>query len=111
MELTKQKQDMGKYRVPTLRNLAFTAPYFHDGSAASLADVVDHYASGGRIIADGIYKGNGNKNKYKHKFIKGFTISTNEKLDLIAFLISLGDSNFIKNKNYQNPFGADETKY
>jgi cytochrome c peroxidase len=111
MELTKQKQDMGKYRVPTLRNLAFTAPYFHDGSAASLADVVDHYAAGGRIITDGIYNGNGNKNKYKHNLIKGFTISTNEKLDLIAFLISLSDSNFIKNKNYQNPFGADETKY
>jgi cytochrome c peroxidase len=111
MELTKQKQDMGKYRVPTLRNLAFTAPYFHDGSAASLVDVVDHYATGGRIINDGVYKGNGSQNQYKHRLVKGFKISTNEKLDLIAFLISLSDSNFIKNKMYQNPFVADETKY
>jgi cytochrome c peroxidase len=111
MEHTNIKEDMGKYRVPTLRNLAFTAPYFHDGSAASMLDVVEHYAAGGRNIADGIYKGDGSKNVYKHKLIKGFTISTNEKLDLIAFLISLSDSNFIKNKAYQNPFEQDETKY
>jgi cytochrome c peroxidase len=111
MEHTNIKEDMGKYRVPTLRNLAFTAPYFHDGSAASLLEVVDHYAVGGRKIADGIYKGDGSENIYKHRLVKGFTISTNEKLDLIAFLISLSDSNFIKNKAYQNPFDEDETKY
>ena len=111
MELTKQKYDMGKFRVPSLRNLAFTAPYFHDGSAASLLDVVEHYATSGRNTTEGIYKGNGSESKLKHSLIKGFKISTNEKLDLIAFLISLSDSNFIKNKIYQNPFAVDETKY
>ena len=111
MELTKKKEDMGKFRVPSLRNLAFTAPYFHDGSAASLLDVVEHYATSGRNTTEGIYKGNGSESKLKHSLIKGFKISTNEKLDLIAFLISLSDSNFIKNKIYQNPFAVDETKY
>ena len=110
-EHTKSKKDIGKFRVPTLRNLAFTAPYFHDGSAASLLEVIDHYASGGRNIADGIYKGNGNTNPNKHTFISGFSISPKEKIDLIEFLLSLSDSNFIKNPTYQNPFGADETKY
>jgi cytochrome c peroxidase len=111
MEYTNKKQDIGRFRVLSLRNLAFTAPYYHDGSAASLLDVIENYAAGGRVINEGIYKGNGIKNKYKHNLIKGFTITQKEKLDLVAFLLSLSDSNFINNKLYQNPFGADETKY
>ena len=110
-EHTKNKNDIGKFRVPTLRNLAFTAPYFHDGSAASLQEVTDHYTSGGRNIIDGIYKGNGNTNPNKHPFISGFKISPKEKIDLIEFLLTLSDSNFIKKPAYQNPFGVDETKY
>jgi cytochrome c peroxidase len=111
MEQTKMKGDMGKFRVPTLRNLAYTAPYFHDGSTASLQDVLLHYANGGRVIADGINKGNGKLNPFKHSFIKGFNISEKEKLNLIEFLLSLSDSSFIKNPDYQNPFTEDETKY
>ena len=110
-EHTKNINDIGKFRVPTLRNLAFTAPYFHDGSAASLQEVIEHYANGGRNIADGIYRGNGNTNPNKHPFINGFNISPKEKIELIEFLFSLSDSNFIKKPAYQNPFGADETKY
>ena len=48
-ELTRQPADMGKYKIPTLRNLAFTEPYFHDGTAASLEAVIAHYETGGRI--------------------------------------------------------------
>ncbi len=110
-EQTKNTNDMGKFRVPTLRNLAFTAPYFHDGSAASLQDVISHYASGGRIITSGEYIGNGNKNIFKHPFIKGFSLTEKEKLNLINFLLSLSDSSFVKNPLYQNPFTEDETKY
>ena len=110
-EHSKNKNNIGKFRVPTLRNLAFTAPYFHDGSAASLQEVIEHYANGGRNIADGIYKGNGNKNPNKHPFVSGFNISQKEKIELIEFLLTLSDSNFIKKPTYQNPFGADETKY
>ena len=111
LERTKNKHDMGKFRVPTLRNLAYTAPYFHDGSAASLQEVITHYANGGRIIEDGINKGNGNKNPFKHPLVQGFTISEKQKLDLIEFLLSLSDSSFVKNEAYQNPFVEDETKY
>ncbi len=103
--------DMGKFRVPTLRNLAFTAPYYHDGSAASLTEVIENYARGGRLIKEGIYKGDGKTNTYKHAFINGFVLNETNKLDLINFLLSLSDPSFVNNPNYQNPFTEDETKY
>lgn len=109
-QLTKSKADMGKFRVPSLRNLNFTAPYFHDGSAGSLTEVIDSYANGGRKINDGIYKGDGRKNQYKHPFINGFFISEPDKMNLISFLQSLSDTGFINNPAYQNPFTIDETK-
>ena len=107
---TKSKADIGKFRVPSLRNLAFTSPYFHDGSAASLTEVVDAYTNGGRKIIDGIYKGDGSRNPYKHALIKGFSFSETDKINLISFLQSLSDSSFINNPTYQNPFTGDETK-
>jgi cytochrome c peroxidase len=109
-QFTKNKADMGKFRVPTLRNLAYTAPYLHDGSAASLMEIINIYANGGRKITSGINKGDGKSNPYKHSFISGFFISETDKLDLNNFLLSLSDSSFIQNKNYQNPFTEDETK-
>jgi cytochrome c peroxidase len=109
-QLTKNRSDMGKFRVPSLRNLTFTAPYFHDGSAASLTEVVDGYANGGRKIPQGIYKCDGSKNPYKHPLINGFSITEVDKINLISFLQSLSDSSFINNRPYQNPFTGDETK-
>lgn len=109
-EHTNNVKDKGKYKVPTLRNLAFTAPYYHDGSAASLMEVINNYAAGGRKIMVGQDKGNGAKNKYKHPLIKGFIISENEKKDIINFLLALSDSALVKNPAYQNPFAEDETK-
>jgi cytochrome c peroxidase len=109
-QLTKNEKDMGKFRVPTLRNLLFTAPYFHDGSAASLSDVIDIYAAGGRIIAHGINNGDGIKNPHKHSTINGFDISAADKINLVNFILSLSDSSFINNPQYQNPFTEDETK-
>jgi cytochrome c peroxidase len=109
-QLTQNKIDMGKFRVTTLRNLAFTAPYLHDGSAASLLELINIYANGGREITDGINKGDGKSNPYKHSLIHGFIISEIDKVNLNNFLLSLSDSSFIQNKNYQNPFTEDETK-
>ena len=109
-QITNNKTDKGKFRVPSLRNLAFTAPYFHDGSAASLTEVVDSYVNGGREIQQGIYKGDGSKNPYKHPLINGFSISETDKINLISFLQSLSDTGFINNPPYQNPFSGDETK-
>jgi cytochrome c peroxidase len=108
--LTKNKMDMGKFRVPSLRNLVFTAPYFHDGSAASLTEVIDSYTNRGRKIAEGVYKGDGINNPYKDSLINGFSLSATDKINLISFLQSLSDSSFINNRAYQNPFTGDETK-
>ena len=52
-EVTRDPADVGKFKAPTLRNIAVTAPYMHDGSVATLDEVIDHYAAGGRTIADG----------------------------------------------------------
>jgi len=47
----------GKYRAPSLRNIALTAPYMHDGSITTLGEMLDHFRQGGRIIEDGPYAG------------------------------------------------------
>ena len=49
-EFFKRVDDVGRFKAPTLRNVAITAPYMHDGSAATLSEVLDHYAGGGRTI-------------------------------------------------------------
>lgn len=107
---TKNENDMGKFRVPTLRNLAYTAPYMHDGSITTLNEVLNLYIIGGRIIKLGINKGDGTKNKYKHHFISCISLNEEERKNLLSFLLTLSDTSFIKNENYQNPFVEDETK-
>ena len=85
---------MGRFRAPTLRNIAVTAPYMHDGSIATLDEVIDHYAAGGRTIEDGPHAGDGSSNPYKSDFIVGFAITAEERADVIAFLESLTDEAF-----------------
>lgn len=86
--VTFNKQDMGKFRAPTLRNIALTAPYMHDGSIATLNDVIEFYARGGNKAET--------PNPYRSPFIKGFTLSEEEKAALVAFLQSLTDEEFIE---------------
>ena len=109
-ELTRNSTDKGKYRVPTLRNLAFTAPYYHDGSAATLEEVVMNYENAGREITKGLFQGSGVVNPYKSKMIHGFSLTASERKDLINFLLSLSDSTILTNKNFSNPFLSDETQ-
>ena len=52
-EFSKRAEDVGRFKAPTLRNIALTAPYMHDGAIANLSDVLAHYATGGRTIAAG----------------------------------------------------------
>lgn len=89
------KEDMGKFRAPTLRNIVVTAPYMHDGSVATLSEVIDIYAAGGR--------GPGVDNPYKSPFIKGFEITDEEKDALIAFLQSLTDQQFLHEPEFAKP--------
>jgi cytochrome c peroxidase len=103
-ELTGTAADMGKFRAPTLRNIALTPPYFHDGSAPTLDDVIDHYAAAGRTIASGPSAGIGSQNPYKSAFLIGFTLDASERADLKAFLESLTDEVFITDPRFADPW-------
>ena len=70
---------MGKFKVPSLRNIELTFPYMHDGTVATLSDVIDHYAAGGRTIATGANSGVGSTNPFKSALVGGFTISAAER--------------------------------
>lgn len=86
--VTHNKDDMGKFRAPTLRNIALTAPYMHDGSIATLDEVIEFYARGGNVAES--------PNPYRSPFIKSFAITEEEKAALVAFLQSLTDEEFIR---------------
>ncbi len=96
--------DMGRFRAPTLRNIAVTAPYMHDGSVATLEEVLDHYASGGRAILSGPDAGDGSKNPFKSELINGFVLSAEEKSDVVAFLKSLTDEELLKDPKLADPW-------
>jgi cytochrome c peroxidase len=94
IEISIQPQDMGKFRAPTLRNVEVSAPYMHDGSLATLVEVIEFYAAGGR--------GQGINNPLKSSFLAGFDLQSTQKQDLIAFLQSLTDRQFLNsNLNYR----------
>ena len=103
-DITNDPADKGKFKPPSLRNVAVTAPYMHDGSIATLEEVLDHYASGGRLIESGPNAGDGSKNPNKHSLVDGFFISEQEKQDLIAFLRTLTDENLLTNPAFSDPF-------
>ncbi len=103
-EITGDPADMGRFKAPTLRNIALTAPYMHDGSIATLADVIAHYAAGGRTIHEGSLAGIGRENPWKSQFVVGFAITAQEQADLLAFLNSLTDPTFVTNPDLANPW-------
>ena len=76
---------MGRFRAPTLRNIALTAPYMHDGSVPTLEAAVMHYASGGV------------KTPLRSRHIRGFHIAPSEIADLVSFLHALTDQKFVTN--------------
>lgn len=103
-EHTKAAGDVGKFKAPTLRNIAVTAPYMHDGSIATLKGVLDHYAAGGRTITTGAHAGVGHDNPNKDHLIGGFTLSAQDRADLIAFLESLTDEAVLHDPRFANPW-------
>ena len=80
-EATLQPDDRWRYRTPTLRNVALTAPYMHDGSLATLPAVIDQYVSGG-TPHDGL-----------DPLLHAFAATDDERADFVAFLESLTGSN------------------
>jgi len=99
-ELTGDPNDEGKFRTPSLRNVALTAPYMHDGSIATLEQVIrDHYAVGGLAA-----KGAHGQSPMRSSLIAGFEVSEQEVADLTAFLQGLTDLSFIRNPRHGNPW-------
>jgi cytochrome c peroxidase len=99
-EFTGVASDMGKFRTPTLRNIAKTAPYMHDGSEPTLAGVIrNHYARSGR--AGGQASG---PNPMRSELLVGFQVSEQEVQDLIAFLHALTDEGFLKDERLSDPW-------
>lgn len=103
-EITGKAADMGRFRPPTLRNIALTAPYMHDGSLKTLEDVVRHYNAGGRNITAGANAGDGRLNPNKSSFVRPIGMTEQEIQDLVAFLESLTDQDFITNPRFANPW-------
>ena len=103
-EVTNVPTDVGKFKAPTLRNIAVTAPYMHDGSIATLDGVLDHYAAGGRTIADGPAQGIGRNNPNKSGIVQGFTLSDADRRALLAFLDSLTDEALLKDPRFSDPW-------
>ena len=92
IEVTGDPRDMGRFRAPTLRNVAVTAPYFHDGSAATLDAVIDHYASGGVT------------SPLKSTMITGFTLTADERADVVTFLGALTDEALLADPALASPW-------
>ncbi|GAB4138144.1 MAG: cytochrome c peroxidase [Bacteroidia bacterium] len=94
--------DHGKFKVPSLRNVAVTAPYMHDGRFATLEEVVEHYNSGiranlnldDRLTVEGTIGGTP----------KRYNMTAYEKAALVAFLKTLTDANLLQDPKYSNPF-------
>jgi cytochrome c peroxidase len=93
-EVSQLTPDIGKFRVPSLRNVAHTPPYMHAGQLTTLTAVLDHYEKGVKystaldsllIKPDGSY---------------GIDLTSDEKKDIISFLNTLSDETFIKNKDF-----------
>ena len=90
-DVTKHPKDMGQFRAPTLRNVAVTAPYMHDGSIPTLEAVLDHYASGGHA------------SRFRSRAVTGFELTTVQRADLLAFLNSLTDDGFLEDPAFGRP--------
>ena len=93
---TGRSEDMGKFRAPTLRNIALTAPYMHDGSVPTLEAVIDHYAAAGRARYLGSHARNIRPESVKDPLISGFELTPEERRQLVKFLRALSDESFVR---------------
>ena len=99
-EFTGDPGDEGKFRTPSLRNVALTAPYMHDGSIATLEQVIrEHYALAGKAAS-----GPNGASPIRSSLIAGFDVTDQEVKDLTAFLQSLTDQSFIRNPKHADPW-------
>ena len=103
-ELTQDEDDTGRYRVPTLRHLKFTAPYYHDGTGATLSDVLKHYNAGGRDVMSGQNAGDGRQNPFKDPRIRPLALNQDELNALEMFLLSLSNDEVLIRADWSDPW-------
>lgn len=84
--------DSLKFKIPTLRNLSYTFPYMHDGRFKKLSQVLNHYTKGVQASPT-----------LAPEIRQGISLTSNEKVDLIAFLLTLDDKEFVFNPKHQFP--------
>lgn len=87
--LTGRESDLAVFKIPTLRHVAITAPYMHDGSLPTLDAVLDHYQSGGK------------NHPNKSHLLRPFGLTPSERADMLAFLHSLTDQGFLNNPEFR----------
>lgn len=100
--LTGRKEDMGHFRAPTLRNIALTAPYMHDGSVPTLEAAVDHYAAGGRARSRREKARHGEPDFPTDPLVTGFELTPKERSQIVAFLRALTDESFVRRAREQS---------
>ena len=83
--------DNGRFRVPTLRNIEFSAPYMHDGRFETLEEVIEHYNSGGHFQPN------------KDVLITPLNLSEEQKSAIISFMKTLSDPDFLDAEKYSDP--------
>jgi cytochrome c peroxidase len=97
--VTGNASDKGKFKIPSLRNIALTAPYMHDGRFATLEDVIEHYSVG--------IEGSENLDerlRNTDESARKFNIPNTEKRAIVAFLHTMTDPHLIGDPKFSNPF-------
>ncbi len=87
--VTRRISDLGKFKTPTLRNIALTAPYMHDGRHQTLREVVEYYDKGG------------NNNEFQDPAIFPLHLTEQEKTDVVNFMKSLTSNRFLPKTEYK----------
>lgn len=90
MVISGKKEDIGKFKTASLRNVGITAPYMHNGKFKTIKEVIEFYNDPGKIVANAINRDS--------LLAKPLGLTTTEKKDLQAFLFSLTDKRFASNK-------------
>ncbi len=96
MKFTGNASDKGKFKVPTLRNIAVSGPYMHDSRFATIEDVIEFYSSG-------VKQSSPNLDVHMPEFGSGLNLTAQEKTDLAAFLHTLTDQDFLTNPKFSDP--------
>ena len=108
--VTGQAADRGKFKVPTLRNIALTAPYMHDGRFSTLEQVLNHYNEGISVsdtLSPLIMEAD-NQQQDAVTIRVSLNLKEEEQHAIIAFLHALTDQNLITEEKFSNPFDADK---